>query len=585
MELNCLSKKFWPKLKVDIVETMWAWAKISWRTPFIPVDGVEGAAIGIDTAATDGKQIWFNLDFMKEYQYDAQGGIAFHEIGHIAMLHPWRRGTRDAEIWNYAADFEMNLFLREYFIHEGRRRWKEQARERPEWKLPDCALINSAYTGWSAETIYDLLFGQAKLKCPNGVSNEKLKEEIRKQIVYENPGCLQQAPPPKAPALDEDGNLLGEGEGEGKGKGEDGAEGGGEGEGEGTSTPTNYQIAEGAKGKPLPQSSDLKTPKNKDGSDMSATEMNDHVQQEMRELSDRLGKITDDSHAAAGEDDKIAQARQWQNQLRIWKGDQACSRPALDVTERVAAWVDASVVTNYSYRKYNRRMGHISEIMHPGKINDSLRFGVICIDTSSSIDKAELDISLKIASNILDRVHMAVKIVSVDSKVYWEHTSELCVGDTPTVQNVAICGGGGTKFEAIFEHYNPTVPNRDYEMQDRGGYGCDILNSDFKGTYHTLTNDDPSVMIFITGDGETSLSYEGYTKTHAPPPWPLLWVVGQRDSPMKVTSGVMTKAVPGTFYESRYRQGFMKASKQHGWGEVIEFQYVLDCDGVITGVR
>ena len=566
--MGLITEKFWPKLKVDIVQTMWAWAKISWRTPFIPVDGVEGAASGIHTAGTDGKSIWFNEPFMEKHDYSEQGGIAYHEVGHIAMLHPWRRGSRDAEVWNYAADYEMNIFLEEYFIHSGRR-WAGK----PQWRLPESALLDRQYSGMSAETIYKLLIANAKARLPDDASMEEVKEEVRKQILESQPGAGEQPG-------EESGEANG-GEGQ-PGKG-DGNVAVGTSEGLPTDEPG---WSNQATDQPLPQAADLMPPKNEDGSEMNPQQMEEHVQEQMKQIEDRLEKVAKQPTKPGEGNEKLGQVRNWQNSINIWKDDQQCTRPAMDVTERVAAWVDASIVTNYSYRKYNRRMGHVSEIMHPGKINDSLRFGVICIDTSSSIDKAELDVSMKIASNILNRVHMPVKFVSVDSKVYHLHVSELEVGDPVTLKNVGVMGGGGTKFEEIFKFYNPAIHTRDYTVRGNGSeYGSDVLNHEFKGKYHKLSMDDPSVMIFITGDGETSLSFKEFAEKHAPPPWPMLWVVGKRDSPVKSVNGALVKAVPGSCYESKYRKQFTDMCIAKGYGEIIEFTYVLDHTGNVTGVR
>jgi predicted metal-dependent peptidase len=65
----------------------------------------------LPTAATDGKDIFVNPDFFNGLTRDAQDGLILHEVLHAALLHVPRRGMRDAELWNIAADIVINGML------------------------------------------------------------------------------------------------------------------------------------------------------------------------------------------------------------------------------------------------------------------------------------------------------------------------------------------------------------------------------------------------------------------------------------------------------------------------------------------
>ena len=57
----------------------------------------------IQTAATDGKDFYYNKDFVGGL---SDGEIAFliaHEVMHCALGHLWRRGSRNHEKFNIAA--------------------------------------------------------------------------------------------------------------------------------------------------------------------------------------------------------------------------------------------------------------------------------------------------------------------------------------------------------------------------------------------------------------------------------------------------------------------------------------------------
>ena len=67
--------------------------------------------------------------------------ILLHELEHIARLHDLRRGDRDFDLWNQACDYEINLAqVNDGLTYEGTN-----------------PLIDTKYSGMSAEQIYDLL--------------------------------------------------------------------------------------------------------------------------------------------------------------------------------------------------------------------------------------------------------------------------------------------------------------------------------------------------------------------------------------------------------------------------------------------
>ena len=101
----------------------------------------------IDTMCTDGKSILWSPDFVDSISEPATIGTVAHEVMHIVMKHPLRRGERDPERWNIAADYAINGIL----LEAG-------------FTLPDGGLHNPKYDGLSAEAIYDRL--------PEGIEKE-----------------------------------------------------------------------------------------------------------------------------------------------------------------------------------------------------------------------------------------------------------------------------------------------------------------------------------------------------------------------------------------------------------------------------
>ena len=60
------------------------------------------------TAATDGKNVFYNPDFLDRLSGPHLDFVMLHEILHAALLHPGRRGAREPVRWNIAADIVVN---------------------------------------------------------------------------------------------------------------------------------------------------------------------------------------------------------------------------------------------------------------------------------------------------------------------------------------------------------------------------------------------------------------------------------------------------------------------------------------------
>ena len=95
----------------------------------------------IDTAATDGYKVFLNPEFFEGLIPAERDGVFLHEVLHAALLHVQRRGFREGERWNIAADIVVNGMIAEL----------EYA------KLPSGALRDEKLQHLRVEEIYDLL--------------------------------------------------------------------------------------------------------------------------------------------------------------------------------------------------------------------------------------------------------------------------------------------------------------------------------------------------------------------------------------------------------------------------------------------
>ena len=67
-----------------------------------------GECADIGTMATDGRSVWFNPDWCEGHGVEKTMGVIAHEVLHVVNKHHLRRGERDAELWNVAADLLIN---------------------------------------------------------------------------------------------------------------------------------------------------------------------------------------------------------------------------------------------------------------------------------------------------------------------------------------------------------------------------------------------------------------------------------------------------------------------------------------------
>ena len=115
------------------------------------------------TLATDGRNFYYNNDFVNKLKpKEAEFGFA-HEVLHNVFDHMGRRDHRDPQLSNIAADYAVNQILKD-----------ERIGEVPGWiKI----FQDNKYRGMSYEQIYDDLYEKAE-KIDIGSLGELLDEHL-----------------------------------------------------------------------------------------------------------------------------------------------------------------------------------------------------------------------------------------------------------------------------------------------------------------------------------------------------------------------------------------------------------------------
>lgn len=133
---------------------------------------------GDPTAATDMRKIYYNAAFMESLSPDVAMFVLAHEMMHIMLKHGLRRNGRDPEIWNIAADFAINIILRDHGFKLWQHCWHDKfPADNPKTGQKGTP-VN--WTGKSAEEIYNLIMEELK-KNPQagGTGGGNMDKDLR----------------------------------------------------------------------------------------------------------------------------------------------------------------------------------------------------------------------------------------------------------------------------------------------------------------------------------------------------------------------------------------------------------------------
>ena len=116
------------------------------------------------TAATDGRNFYYNSEFINKLPQKQLEFLVGHEVLHVVYDHMGRRQDRDAQLYNIAADYCVNADLIDSKIGE---------------KITVVpVLYDRKYAGMSSEQVYDLLFENADKIDMNQLMKQVLDEHL-----------------------------------------------------------------------------------------------------------------------------------------------------------------------------------------------------------------------------------------------------------------------------------------------------------------------------------------------------------------------------------------------------------------------
>jgi predicted metal-dependent peptidase len=116
----------------------------------------------LPTAATDGRNFYYNSEFVNKLPQKQIEFLVGHEVLHVVYDHMGRAGDRDKRLYNCAADYCVNSDLKQQRIGE----------------FIPVGLYDKKYDGWSSEEVYDDLYANADKIDIDALMKQLLDEHL-----------------------------------------------------------------------------------------------------------------------------------------------------------------------------------------------------------------------------------------------------------------------------------------------------------------------------------------------------------------------------------------------------------------------
>ena len=381
------------------------------------------------TAATDGRKLYYNREFIKKLNRNELVFLIGHEILHAVYDHLGRRGSRDPQLWNMAADYIVNYTLVKENIGD----------------MIKGGLYSEKYTDvMTSEEVYNhLKANSVQIQMPLDMHLEHEKDKKKDKQNQKQKGKGE-----KGDKGDEDGEG-----GSGDEEGEDGDEDGdGQGNGKGNATVT--VMGEG------------------DGPPSLSEEDLEQIRNEVKSAVISAAQSVNAGSVPAG----------------VRRMIEELTEPKMDWRELLEMHIKSAIKDDYTFRRLAKSSWGISQmlgrrIILPGQ-NDAEKIDVVVtIDTSGSMSQQMLSDFLGEVKGIMEMFpDFMLRLFTFDTKVYdyMEFTPE----NIEEILTYPMSGGGGTMFECVFDFLKKQdiEPNKLVFMTDGypgGSWGdedfCDTL--------------------------------------------------------------------------------------------------------------
>ena len=360
-----------------------------------------------DTGWTDGKKLGYNPLWIMTLTLKKVIGFIIHEVFHIIMNHPTRRGNRDHELWNIACDHAINPLI----LEAG-------------FELPDNGLVNRDYKELTAEKIYNLLLDEQEKAQEMNQDQSRPQSQDQDQDQGSNSKEDDSSSSNDDPCQDQDQDKD-SGQDQDQGSDPDGDQDQDSGQGQDGDQDQESEPKKVDPGK----CGEVRDATNDDGSEMSEAEKADQERKWMVALAqaERIGC----SHGELTEGMK--------------RMVDEILHPVLDWRELLKPFVERCAKSDFSWSIPNRRHIHTGLYL-PSAVSNDIKEIVFVGDTSGSRSAKEINQVASELSVCSDEFRANLIIIHCDDSV--QKVEYFNPGDPVEIEPQ---GGGGTDFRPPFK--------------------------------------------------------------------------------------------------------------------------------------
>jgi predicted metal-dependent peptidase len=419
---------------------------------------------GVNTAATDGRRIYWNLNYISKLDTEELQFVLAHESLHCVLLHHLRGRGLDQRLLNIAGDYVINLMLTDEGVG----------------RMPEGCLLDAKYRGWSTEEVYESLLQELA---------DQPKPQPQKAPEQGEQGDDQQSGDGEADTDSEAGEGSDDAEGDGEAEG---AEGDGEGKG-GAGESEGDDTGEGASGAGNPGKGSKGQGKGNEGPQGPA---GDEAANGGDEAASGAGnpEDVDPGHCGGviqGAETPTEEAEKTADWQRIARSAvSAAAKQAggkvdsvgkmvlgnLDAAQvrwedELAEFISVSISKDYSWARPDNRF-HGCEFSMPGLVSDAASWGVLLVDTSGSMSDDQIQRCIEEIQGIADSGMVdRISVVCIDTDVHnVEHFER---GDRITMDAE---GRGGTKYQPAWQWLSEQDETPDFvvyltDLEPWAGFG------------------------------------------------------------------------------------------------------------------
>lgn len=410
------------------------------------------------TAATDGKTVYYNPDFIETLSEDEKIFVLAHEVCHVAFDHVFRSEGKDKRLWNIATDAVINQLLKKDGL-----------------PLIQGGVDISETVNYDAEEMYEKLVKEKEQQQQQGGETQKDSEDKQRCGKFQDDSKEQKSGEQRKdlgeskgkagmPAQEKMNESL---HGEGGENGENIQEQENADIGHDTHEMWDKAIKERKEQEKSGESKEKKSLLDKLFGKAKVEEKSDEKKDspEEKQKKQRIKKLSEMGEKKAFEQNKIERKRQLEEfreslaKESMGAGDYTNSQDrvvkAIGTAEALLDWrkvlkeaINAEV--DWSYKDATIEEGvvtpHLEELPLPET--------EIVLDTSGSIDETLLRNFLRECKNILQNSKVKVGCFDVDFYGFTDIRSE------KDIDNMSFCGGGGTNFNVAVNAFSRRVENK-----------------------------------------------------------------------------------------------------------------------------